>query len=215
MWHRCLARVTTLGQCAPRAALPALLAFLATASVAQAHVQVTPHHSVQGTDEQYTVTVPTERPVPTVAVRVLIPAGVVIYSYAAAPGWQRELQEDSSGHVTAITWSHGLILPEEYVQFGFAARNPPGGTLVWKAYQTYQDGLVVAWIGPQSSRQPASVTTLGGAGVQGDGAQATTSSSGSSDSTTAGLGVALSALALALSVLNTGLLVLVLRRRLL
>jgi len=33
-------------------------------------------------------------------------------------------------------------------------------SLQWKAYQTYSDGSVVKWIGPEDSEHPASVTKI-------------------------------------------------------
>ncbi len=32
--------------------------------------------------------------------------------------------------------------------------------IVWKSYQTYQDGSVVEWVGAQDAEKPASVTTV-------------------------------------------------------
>lgn len=199
--------------CALGAALcVCLTALVCMTQTASAHIVVLPARSAPGAAEQYTVSVPTERGVPTVKVRIEIPAGVVVYQYDDPPGWSRELDTAADGHVTAITWSGGAILPTEYATFSFMATNPRTGTaLVWKATQTYQDGLTVRWDGAPSSRQPASITSLS-LGTIGAGAGVGT---GSNDHTLAETGLAIALLALALSLFGNGLLILSLRRRVL
>ncbi len=191
-----------------------MLALLLPARPAAAHVLVTPAHSTYGAAELYTVTAQCERPVATTRVELRIPPGVTVYSFAPTPGWQREIQVDGAGRVTGIVWSGGLILPQEFAQFAFFARNPArGSTLIWNAFQTYQDGFAVAWTGAPNSLQPAAVTVLGSTpgapAIAGGG-------TGTGDTPTiaiVGLGVAL--LALALSLLCNGLLILIIRHRLL
>jgi uncharacterized protein YcnI len=196
------------------AALAGVLLALLPARPVAAHVLVTPTHSAYGAAELYTVTAQCERPVVTTRVELRIPPGVTVYSFAPTPGWQREIQVDGAGRVTGIVWSGGLILPQEFAQFGFFARNPArGSALIWNAIQTYQDGFAVSWTGATNSLQPAAVTVLGST----QGAPALpggdTGTGDSSTLATVGLGVAL--LALALSLLCNGLLILVIRRRLL
>lgn len=190
-----------------------LVALLCTVEAAAAHVIVQPAQSAPGQSQQYTVIVPTERGVPTVKVRIEIPSGVVVYQYDDPPGWDRELDMAADGHVTSITWSGGAILPTQYATFSFLATNPTAGTtLVWKAAQTYQDGLVVNWDGSPSSRQPAATTSLRLLT-----ASAAGSNSGGSEGggTAAEAAMAIALFALALSLFGNGLLILTLRRRVL
>lgn len=196
-----------------RALLPVLVCAGLWAGVpaASAHVQVDPTLSAAGAEQHYLFSVPSERPSATVRVRIEIPVGVTVFAFGAAPGWQRELDEDAQGAVRAVTWSGGAILPQEYQAFSLDARNPAaGGRIVWKAVQTYADGSVAAWTGPAGSAQPAAVTTLGGVASRSD-ASAGLSSGG--DAIVQDIALAAALLALALSLLANGLLVLALRRR--
>lgn len=193
-----------------------LLAAFVFTPAAQAHITVAPTHSTRGAAEQYTVTVPSERPLSTVKVRIEIPAGLLVYAFGSAPGWKREITTDAQGNVTTIAWSGGTILPEEYGQFSFMGRNPAQGTqLVWKATQTYQDGFSVAWTGPAASQQPASITSLGIGSAATDSGGGDAGSGGGGSSTTTEVALAVALLALALSLFGNGFLLLVLRRRLL
>ena len=179
---------------------------------AAAHVLVTPTTSAPGAAQLYTITVQGERPVPTTRVQVQIPPGEVIVAFAASPGWQRQISVNSAGVVTAITWSGGIILPQEYAQFGVYARNPPRtGTMVWPTVQTYQDGFLVAWSGSPTSLQPAPLTTLGGAPPVG----VTVARGGGGDGTITDLALATALLSLGLSGICLALLILILRRRIL
>jgi len=189
-----------------------LLTALWVTQAAGAHVLVTPTTSAPGAAQLYTITVQGERPVPTTRVQVQIPPGVVVASFAAAPGWQRQISLNSVGAITAITWSGGIILPQEYTQFGVYARNPPrAGALTWPTIQTYQDGFPVAWTGSPTSLQPAPITTLGGVSPVG----ATVAAGGGGDGTITDLALAAALLSLGLSGICLALLILTLRRRIL
>ena len=69
----------------------------------------------------------------------------------------------STRSVRQITWSGGRIGPGEFVDFGLSLRMPKGeggDKLTFKALQTYDDGDVVRWIGPEDADEPAPVVTL-------------------------------------------------------
>ncbi|HEY8284951.1 MAG TPA: DUF1775 domain-containing protein [Chloroflexota bacterium] len=194
-------------------ALFGLLAAFFLARPAGAHILVTPSSSAPGAAQLYTITVQGERPVPTTRVRIQIPPGLVIASFAPSPGWQRQISLNSAGTVTAITWSGGLILPQEYAQFGIYARNPPHvGTMAWPAFQTYQDGFPVAWTGSPTSLQPAPTTQIGGPSPPGVTVAGT---GGGGGGIAADLALAAALLALGLSGICLALVILVLRRRIL
>jgi uncharacterized protein YcnI len=133
-----------------------LSAALLFATVVSAHVTVWPRESANNANELYSVRVPTEKDVPTVAVRIEFPEGMVVSRFVPAPGWQREVEKDANGRITAATWRGGSLAPDEVGIFQFSARNPnTNGSVAFKAYQTYGDGSVVEWTGPSDASTPA------------------------------------------------------------
>jgi len=159
-------------------------AMLALANPAAAHVVVSPEEVTAGDYETLTVSVPTEKEVPTTEIRVEVPEGFLLSGVQPVPGWEHAFEEDR-GVVTAVTFSGGEIRPQEFQQFLVQAQAPeePGG-YPWRATQTYEDGSTVEWTGAPDSEEPASVVEV----VSG-GPEATESSpepSGSSASQEAG-----------------------------
>src|SRR3712207_5313841 len=67
---------------------------LAVASVAWAHVVVSPEEVAAGDYETLTVSVPTEKEVPTTEVRVEVPEGFVLSGVQPVPGWEYGFEED-------------------------------------------------------------------------------------------------------------------------
>ena len=168
-------------RCFRVAVLSALLTLAAT-SVASAHVRVLPEEVPAGSFEVFTVRVPTEKEVPTTAVRVEVPEGFTISRVQPVPGWDYELEEEG-GAVSAITWSGGEIGATEFQQFDVQGRTPDEpGDYPWSAYQTYEDGEVVAWAGPEDSEEPASVVRV----LEGDPDEAATQETGSEATPSAG-----------------------------
>lgn len=112
-----------------------------------AHSTVAPAAVQPSRYQDFSLSVPTEREVPTTAIRLLIPEGLERVRPFAKQGWKIELVKDDTGEqVREIHWSGGSILPEQKEVFQFTARTPAEeGELVWKAYQTYEGGEVVAW----------------------------------------------------------------------
>jgi uncharacterized protein YcnI len=133
---------------------------LAAAS-AFAHVRVSPRESAGGATERYIMRVPTERQPSTVRIELEVPAAVTVLSTTPSPGWKIEEKKDSQGKIVNVIWSGGVIRFAEYREFVFEARNPASETkLEWKVIQIYEDGMRSEWTGPESSRSPASVTTI-------------------------------------------------------
>ena len=109
-----------------------------------------------------------------------MPAGFAFVSYEPRPGWDVTVRreklaapiETDEGFeideaVSRITWTgdgrQGAIAPGEFVDFGLSLRMPDGkagDTLTFKALQTYDDGQVVRWIGPEDAEEPAPIVTL-------------------------------------------------------
>lgn len=144
-----------------------LLCFAAVtlfAGVASAHVTVYPSETSQGSYEKFTVRVPSEKDIATVKVEVKIPAEAEISRFEPKPGWKYDLTKDAaSGKITSVLWTaegSGLTSTEfgEFNMQGKVGSN--ASQIVWKAYQTYQDGSVVEWTGAPGSDKPASVTQV-------------------------------------------------------
>ena len=135
-------------------------AMLAVSAQAWAHVVVSPEEVTAGDYETLTVSVPTEKEIPTTEIRVEVPEGFLLSGVQPVPGWEHAFEEDR-GVVTAVTFSGGEIRPREFQQFLVQAQAPEEpGEYPWKAAQTYEDGSVVEWAGAPDSEEPASVVEV-------------------------------------------------------
>ena len=153
-----------------------LLAVPATALVAVssawAHAHVSPPVVLAKESQVFTVAVPNEKDdADTTKIEVTPPAGFSIDSFAPAPGWKRDVQSTGSGEeavIQKVTWSGGRLTPGEASNFEFLGRTDASKTYEFKVRQTYSDGSVVDWSGPESSDTPAplveSKSSLGGGG---------------------------------------------------
>lgn len=120
-----------------------------------AHVTVKPSDAGIAQYTTFSVGVPTEKSIPTVGVRLIIPGGIESVRPVVKPGWKVEIIKQGTGEdskVTELQWSGGLIPADQRDEFSFSAKTSEQPTTVqWKAYQTYSDGTVVAW--DQSPKQ--------------------------------------------------------------
>jgi len=114
-----------------------------------AHVVVKPNTVNVGEFQTFTMGVPTEKDNPTIGLRLLIPNGVKFVTPNVKSGWTISTKQSGSGDnaaVSEIDWTGGSIPPEQRDEFSFNAQVPTTQTtLVWKAYQQYQNGDVVEW----------------------------------------------------------------------
>jgi uncharacterized protein YcnI len=140
-----------------RAPLGAALMLL-TAATAHAHVTVAPESSRGGAVERYTMRVPTEGQVATVAVELEVPADVTITSVLVTGGFTYDARREGN-RIVAITWKME-VKPAEVAEFVFFARNPASGQIRWKARQKFADGTSADWIGVEGDRRPAAVSKL-------------------------------------------------------
>jgi uncharacterized protein YcnI len=121
----------------------------------------------------FTLSVPTEREDRlTTSVELTVPKGFAIDSFAPARGWKRRVISTGSGEaavVDRVTWSGGSTPTEEDAVFQFNATASAAQTYTFKVRQTYDDGSIVDWSGPESSDTPAprieAVSALGGGGT--------------------------------------------------
>jgi uncharacterized protein YcnI len=143
-----------------------LCAMLALSGPVWAHVTVSPEEVTAGDYETLTVSVPTEKEVPTTEIRVEVPEGFLLSGVQPVPGWEHAFEEDG-GIVTAVTFSGGEIRPREFQQFLVQAQAPEKpGEYPWKATQPYEDGSVVEWTGAPDSEEPASVVEVVSGGAE-------------------------------------------------
>jgi uncharacterized protein YcnI len=147
------------------------LVFVAGAS---AHARVSPPVSVSGKLQLYSLAVPTEKEnLTTSKIVMTVPAGFGIDSFVPPPaGWTQQVQQTGSGDsavVTKVTWTGGKTPTGEDSLFQFLAQPASSKTYTFQVQQTYSDGSIVDWAGPESSAAPAPTidakATLGGGGV--------------------------------------------------
>ena len=154
------------------AAALSICTMLAVSAPAWAHVVVSPEEVAAGDYETLTVSVPTEKEVPTTKIRVEVPEGFLLSGVQPVPGWEYAFEEDG-GVITAVTWSGGEIGPREFQQFLVQAQAPEEpGEYPWRAFQTYGDGSVVEWTGPPDAEEPASVVVVVPSGTDEHGSEA-------------------------------------------
>ena len=145
---------------------------LAPAGSAFAHANVSPTVALAKTGELFTLAVPTEKENAfTTKVELTPPSGFSIDSFAPAASWKRAAQTTGTGESTVIqkvTWSGGRVPAEEDAVFQFLASTDAARTYSFRVRQTYSDGTVVDWSGPESSDTPAprveAKSSLGGGG---------------------------------------------------
>ncbi len=131
------------------AAITGVFSLLFAIIPAFAHVVVKPNQTGVAAFQTFTIGVPNEKDMPTVALRLVIPDGLKSVSPNVKPGWKIDVKKagsDDNAPVTEISWTNGSIPAGQRDDFFFSAQVPSDETSVnWKAYQTYQDGAVVSW----------------------------------------------------------------------
>jgi uncharacterized protein YcnI len=175
-------------------ALGALAAFaaLAYAESASAHAHVSPPVALAKEGQVFTLAVPTEKEgATTTSIELTLPGGFAIDSFVPTTGWKRAVQQTGSGEtavITKVTWTGGAVPTGEDAAFSFLASTTGTGSYTFGVRQTYSDGSVVNWSGPESSDTPAPVV------------KALSSFGGGGSSTLAIVAVAVAAVALLLAV---------------
>jgi uncharacterized protein YcnI len=136
-----------------------VLGALTFTAVASAHARVSPPVAVAKELQLFTLAVPTEKAnATTTTIEFTLPSGFGIDSFAPSPGWKRTLQQTGSGDAAVIqkvTWSGGSVPTGEDSVFSFLAIPGAAKTYTFGVTQTYSDGSVVDWNGPESADAPA------------------------------------------------------------
>jgi len=173
------------------------LGLLALPVPAGAHVTVQPNEApAQGLVVE-NVRVPNERDdASTSKVAVQLPDGFAEVSIEPVPGWNAKAEKTRlaqpittdegdrlTEQVSRITWTGGRIAPGEFQEFRVSVQIPDkaGSTLTFKAIQTYDDGRVVRWIGPEGSDSPAPQVKVTAAADEGSSAASASDPSSSDD----------------------------------
>jgi uncharacterized protein YcnI len=141
------------------AALAAAAAFLIAAAAAQAHAVVSPPVAEKAVLQYFTLSVPTEKSgATTTTIEMTVPSGFTIDSFEPSPGWKRTEKSSGSGQsavVNQVTWTGGKVPTEEDAVFHFNASADSSKTYSFDVRQTYSDGSVVDWNGPETADTPA------------------------------------------------------------
>jgi len=158
------------------AGLLAAAALLAP-SAASAHVTLQPESVPAGSFERLDVRVPNETDdAATTKVEVEFPDGIIFLSTEPVPGWEATVKKEKLeepieafgdeyneqvGTVTFEATGAG-IEPGQFQDFGLSVGLPDGEgeALEFPAIQTYDNGDVVRWVGPEDSEEPAPVVEL-------------------------------------------------------
>jgi uncharacterized protein YcnI len=144
--------------------LVAAVAALVVPASAFAHARVSPSIGLKGESQVYTLAVPTEKEsADTTQVELTPPPGFSIDSFVPSPGWTRKVQQTGSGEdatITKVTWSGGHVPTGEDAAFSFLALGSAAKTYTFGVRQTYSDGSVVDWNGPESSDTPSPTIEL-------------------------------------------------------
>ena len=152
-----------------------VLALMAIApAVASAHARVSPAVSLSGKLQLHSLAVPTEKSgLTTNRIVLTVPSGFGIDSFVPPPpGWHMHVAQTGSGDsavVTRVTWTGGRTPTGEDSLFQFLAQPSSAKTYTFGVQQTYSDGSIVDWSGPESSAAPAPTidvdSSLGGGGT--------------------------------------------------
>jgi uncharacterized protein YcnI len=146
-------------------------------AAADAHVTMQPTSvPAGGEDTRLAVRVPNEMDnASTVKLDLQLPPGFAEASVEPNPGWTVKVTKtklatpihtddgDITEAVSRITWTgdgkDGSIPPGGFKDFGLSVLVPgkAGDDLTFKALQTYSNGDVVRWIGPEDSDNPAPI----------------------------------------------------------
>ena len=145
---------------------------VALAVPASAHVTVQPNEAIAESFSKFVVRVPNEQDdASTVKIQVELPP-LAFTRFQDVAGWERKVKtvkfdepleafgSEITEGVGTVTWSGGEIEPGEFAEFPFSAAMPAGEeALKFPAIQTYDNGDVVEWTGPEDADEPAGVVS--------------------------------------------------------
>lgn len=143
-------------------------------ALASAHARISPAVSLANKLQLYSLAVPTEKSgLTTTGLVMNVPAGFGIDSFVPpASPWHVQIAQTGSGDsavITKVTLTGGHTPTGEDTLFQFLAQPSAAKTYTFQVQQTYSDGSIVDWSGPESSAAPAptiqAASSLGGGGI--------------------------------------------------
>ncbi len=118
-----------------------------------AHIVLTPLSGTSGAPHQFfSVVAPTEKDIPVVELRIEFPdewkeSGGEVGRILLDPLWKYTVERDEDDWIKAVTWSGAEAPVDAFVKFDMIISLPKlTGMQQIKAFQTYTDGSVVAWV---------------------------------------------------------------------
>jgi uncharacterized protein len=136
----------------------AAVAALAVCTAAFAHAHVSPPVTLAGETQVYDVAVPNEEDVAITKIELTAKDGFSLSQPVPVAGWTIDVAKTGSGDeakVEKITWSGGSVPVGQSFVAQFLGRSDDPGTFAFSVKQTYENGTVVDWSGPESSDTPA------------------------------------------------------------
>ena len=145
-------------KCRALARAGVLLAALALAPSAFAHAHLYPDEIPSDHGALMQLAVPNEEEdASTTQITMTVPSGFELGSIAPVAGWTFTVNSST------VTWKGKLDAADlALLPFTGSAKNE--GPYTFKVSQTYSDGSVVDWAGPEDSDTPAPVVAVGAAG---------------------------------------------------
>lgn len=132
------------------------LALSALMMDAQAHVTIRNYangvDSIAGKSDHFRLNVPTNRGKAVTKVKMVVAEGVKLLFVHPMHGWTYTTEKNAEGNIVSITYT-GRMEAGEFTTFPFIALNPKGDVSVkYKAYITYEDGVVVPFDGSEEAK---------------------------------------------------------------
>jgi uncharacterized protein YcnI len=152
----------------------AVIGILIASTAALAHARISPAVSLTNKLQLYSLAVPTEKSgLATTKVVMTVPSGFGIDSFVPPPpGWRMTTRSTGTGDaavVQRVTWTGGHTPTGEDSLFQFLAQPAASRTYTFQVQQTYSDGSIVNWTGPESAAAPApdiqAVSSMSGGGT--------------------------------------------------
>ena len=140
------------------------------ASGAWAHSSINPPVAKAKTLQPFTLELQAEKEnARTTRVEVTFPEGFNVETFPARPGWKRTAVTEGDGEegrVLRVVWTGGEPTPRDDPVFQFTGTLDGAKTYGVEVRQSYSDGSVDNWEGPEGSEEPAAfvegVSSLGG-----------------------------------------------------
>ena len=132
----------------------ALSAFIINA---QAHVTIRNFangvDSIAGKSDSFRLNVPTNRGKAVTEVKMVVAEGVKLLFIHPVPGWTYTTEKNDEGNIVSITYK-GRMEVGEFTSFPFIALNPKSAVepVKYKAYVTYEDGVIVPFDGSEEAK---------------------------------------------------------------